>query len=81
MTYKDLMRAVPAHAAMGACLGLFVFLFTLVANTGGVRDLVLAAANPRETMLVLACVCGATFAVGSGLTGLLFLAHEHAHRD
>ena len=81
MTYKRLIRALPVHAAMGASLGLFLFLYMLIANTAGVRDLVLAAPNPRETMLMLACCCGATFAVGSGLTGLMFLAIEHGHRE
>lgn len=76
MTHRSSFRALPAHAAMGACFGLFVFLFMLMANTGGLRDLVVAQPDPRQALLVVAGAIVSLFAVACGLTGFLLLASE-----
>jgi hypothetical protein len=71
-----LLRALPAHVAMGAGLGLLTFLILVACNNANVSDMIASGAEPNRTFFMLAIVFALMFALPCGLTGLLFMASE-----
>ncbi len=70
------LRALPAHVAMGACLGLLTFLILVACNNANISEMIASGSEPSRTFFMLAIVFASMFALPCGLTGLLFMASE-----
>jgi hypothetical protein len=64
------------HAAMGVALGLAFALFLTVADQHSISSLMNHTAAPETTMLEFVGVVVLTFALGTTLTGLVFIVTE-----
>ena len=74
------VRDITGHLAMGAGLGTFLALTLLVADSRNIFAMIVNSATPELTMMAFLGIFATTFAVGSGLTGLLFTMMEGADR-
>ena len=66
------------HTGAGAAVGMVLALSLLVQGAEDIRDMILASASPMSTMAVFLGAITSVFAVGSGLTGLIFVLMEES---
>jgi heme/copper-type cytochrome/quinol oxidase subunit 2 len=80
ITARELLRAIPAHGAMGACFGLLTFLILVLTDNSNIKEMIASGSDPKQTFLMLAAVFVSMFAIFCGVTGLLFITSEPGGR-
>jgi hypothetical protein len=71
-----MIRFILANVATGSAIGWMTGGTLVLANTGGLRDMILASANPPVLLAMMAVPVGGLFGVGYLATALMFLEEE-----
>lgn len=73
---SEMVRFMIANLATGSAIGWLAAGSLVLANTGGLRDMILSSANPPAFIFMMAVPVGGLFGIGYLATALMFLSED-----